>query len=146
MKKSTIIIVLFFAFAIFIFIQPNPARFDYLKGQYGIDKFLYKNKPINNLRDKVLLIDNLSSWINIGDIYNDKVDKNEILIGKYKFEDTNGKISMIITNSKTPYLNGKYNVKIDTLEYNEKFHNFKMTFSSNQVSIVGLKSTTYLNF
>lgn len=146
MKRTTLFIILFIAVVVVIFIIPNPARFDYLKGQYRVEDFLYKNVSDTSMQGKVLLIDNLSSGINVGDLYNEEGEQNKVLVGKYKFEEDNGKTVMVVSNSKTPYLNGIYSVRIDTLEYNKKVHNFKMTFSSSLVTIIGLNSTTYLDF
>ena len=146
MKRTTLFIILFIAVAVVIFILPNPARFDYFKGQYDIEDFLYKKVSDTSLQGKVLLIDNLSSGINLGDVYNVDGEEKHVLVGKYKFEEANGKTVMVVSNSKTDYLNGRYSVRTDTLEYNKKFHNFKMTFSSGLVTIVGLKSITCLDF
>lgn len=134
--------------ALFIWLKPDPRRFDYFKGQYGIESFEYKNVPNKNFEGTVLLIDNLSNGINIGDVYNESDEKNQVLIGKYEFDDADGRPFLNITKSKSAFLNGKYAITIDTLEYNKQFHNFRITFASASadVKIVTISNTTYLNF
>ncbi|KUJ62807.1 hypothetical protein AR687_05255 [Flavobacteriaceae bacterium CRH] len=146
MNKTNVLLFLFIVLVIFVFTRTDVRHFDFFKGKYGVVKFLYKNESNENFQNTILLIDNLSNGINIGNIYDDTIEKDKILIGKYEFEEENdGKIVMIITKSNQQFLNGRYSVKIDTLEYNKKYQNFKITFSSNLVKMVCLKSTTHLN-
>ena len=146
MKKTIVFVLLFIGLIVYVFILPDPNRFSSLKGQYVIYKFLYKNKPNKNFDDKTLLIDHLSNRINIGDVY-ETAPENKILIGKYQFEKSDdGNVFLIITNSKDNFINGRYRIKIDTLEYNDQYNNFKITFSSELVKIICFKSMKDLNF
>lgn len=145
-KKSTVIIILFFAFVVFIITRPNPRQFKVLKGQYALVELQHDGKYLNTEQFPVLLIDNLSSGLNIGDLYNYRNPNKQVMFSKYEFKNENDKVYLILSHSSPEFLDGKYLVKIDTLQFNKKHHDFRMTFQSKSVKIVGEKSTTYLNF
>lgn len=104
-------------------------------------------QPIKSTEQQVLKIDNLSDWLNIYDMFRGgNVTHENTMIGKYDFDENDGKFTMSLSRSNPTYLNGEYQISIDTIEFNKHRQTFTITFESKTVKIVGYKQTIFLQF
>lgn len=137
--KKIIALIIICLLIFFVINSSENKKFDDIRGNLYLNKFLYKNKCLTcNYESYTLNIDRLSSWLNIE---NQKENgSTEVLIGKYKLEEKNHKIYMNVTEAKPLFLNGDYLVTVDTLYSSIQREELAITFKSKTVYLKGYKN------